>query len=880
MDIKEKAYRKTVEEKLRQQGQPDLDAAVREAQEYIGALGDLDEALLQKVRADLEIELQERVRQISDPYILSQQQVDWYGEDTHSGIHWPALATYLHEKKGFSEEAVGSISKSSHEVVSRLGDPSHREFDVRGLVVGYVQSGKTANMTGVIARAADAGYNLVVILAGTTDKLRHQTQERLEGDLIARNPHNWQQLTKRNEYSADGTLSESGDYRGHTSKQLPNVARDVSMIAVIKKHSALLRRLIEDIKNTNSPLRNRLKMLVIDDEADQASPNAGKCDEDPTITNRCIRQLLNSLHAVSYVGYTATPFANILINPFRENVKDEDESHLEDLYPRNFIISLPKPTGYFGAEQIFGRDPIDAEDEAEDGIDIIRNIDTVELERLHPDDGKMNLDNVPSLRTAIRWFLLVISARLARGQDEKHSSMLVHTSHKINDHEDLYPLINGEIDYLRRNLNSPSVRTELRELWAVETAKVPASEFDNQELVFEELEAKLGLAADRVVIVVENSQSDERLSYGEDAQAVIAIGGNILARGLTLEGLAVTYFARNSRQYDTLLQMGRWFGYRGGYEDLVRLWMPQKVSDAFRQLALVEHELRLEIEEYAQRKARPVDFAVRIRTLPGLQVTGRNKMRHADIADIDYRGLHLQTIRFPRLDEVTLKRNWQAASSLAEKAKLSDTCLIGEVGASDITAFFHEYSVDASHRDLSSEWLEQYIRVNSEILANWSVVIVQPSSQDRPLAECHLGSVTPRLMRRSRIRNTSPEIADIKALMSRADIMADVPVSQRPQSPDWKQWNWSQMKQERETILGARPMLLMYPIDRCSEPLPTRKGTNQRTALDASFDVLGIGLVFPQFGVGTRKKATRYIRVNLHRGSFLTSDDEEEFGVG
>lgn len=873
MDVKEKAYRDTVEQYLRQQADPDLEAAVTETRQYFEALGALDAALLDKVRELLKAELQKRVRQIRDPYILSQAHASWYDEEQHWGIHWPALSTYLYETKGWSIEAVGSISRSSHDVVAELGDPATDEFDVRGLVVGYVQSGKTANMTGVIARAVDAGYNLVVVLAGTTDKLRHQTQERLESDLVGRNPHNWQQLTKRNEYASDGSLIESGDYRGEASKKLPNIASNVTMLAVTKKHSALLGRLIADIKNTPPPLRNKLRMLVIDDEADQASPNAGKYDEDPTITNRRIRELLNALPAVSYVGYTATPFANVLINPFPESVQDEDENHLEDLYPRSFIISLPKPVGYFGAEQIFGRDPVDAEEEGGDGIDVIRNITPAELEKLHPNSGGMNLGDVPTLRTAIRWFLLVVAARLARGQSEKHSSMLVHTSHKIDDHEDLYPLIKGEIDSLKKDIGKAQLLSDLRALWVSEGEKVSPAEFGNEPVTFAQVTDFLDKAINRISIAVENSQSDDRLSYESAPQAVIAIGGNILARGLTLEGLAVTYFTRNSRQYDTLLQMGRWFGYRDGYEDLVRLWLPEKVSDAFRQLALVEHELRQEIEEYAFRKARPIDFAVRIRTLPGLQVTGRNKMRHAATANIDYRGLHLQTIRFPRVEKNILKQNWEAGATLAARAEVDIGNFIGEVGVNAIVEFFRDYIVHSSHRDLTSEWLEEYIRINSDALPRWSVVVVQPADQKRPKADINLGPVVPRLVKRSRLDGTDPKVADIKALMSRSDIMADVNEDLRPKSSDWKNWDWSSLKSKREELVGPRPMLLLYPIDKHSTPASTTK-ESKRTALDASHHVLGVGLVFPQLGVQANNKPTKYIEVDLKHGGFHESEED------
>ena len=880
MDVKEQAYRNTVEQYLRQQAEPDLDAAVNETRQYFEALGVLDSDLLDKVTNVLRAELQSRVRQIKDPYILSQAHSHWYDEQERSGIHWPALSTYLHQTKGWSTEAVDSISKSSHDVVAKLADPATAEFDVRGLVVGYVQSGKTANMTGVIARAVDAGYNLVVVLAGTTDKLRHQTQVRLEGDLIGRNPYNWQQLTKRNEYAPDGSLSESGDYKGEASKKLPHIAPGVTMLAVTKKHSALLKRLIGDIKNTPALLRNKLRMLVIDDEADQASPNAGKDDEDPTVTNRRIRELLTSLPAVTYVGYTATPFANVLINPFPENVVDEDENHLEDLYPRSFIVSLPMPTGYFGAEQIFGRDPVDAEDEGGDGIDVIRDIPIDELENLHPGSGGMSLQEVPTLKTAIRWFLLVVAARLARGQAGKHSSMLVHTSHKIDDHEDLQPLIEGEVNLLRRDITSSALLRELQALWADEGERVAPTEFGNESVTFEQISDHLVAAVKRISIVVENSQSADRLSYENAPQAVIAIGGNILARGLTLEGLVVTYFTRNSRQYDTLLQMGRWFGYRDGYEDLVRLWLPEKVSEAFRQLALIEHELRQEIEEYAYREARPIDFAVRIRTLPGLQVTGRNKMRHATTANIDYRGLHLQTIRFPRLDEKTLKQNWNAGARLASRAGVDPVSLVGGVSVSAVIEFFREYVVHSSHRDLSSEWLEEYIRVNSDALRNWSVVIIQPEDRKRPQAGIALGPVVPRLVRRSRLDGTDPTVADIKALMSRSDVMADVEEGLRPVSGNWRNWDWSRLKSAREQLVGPRPMLLLYPIDRRSEPV-TKSKPGRRAALDASHHVLGVGLVFPQLGVQADNKPTKYIEVDLRRRGFYdTGEDVPETDHG
>ncbi len=864
-------YRERIEEYLREQADPDLDRAIEKTREFFRPFGPVDEGLIAEVREDIERQLWENIRRIRDPYILSKARRSWYDESKHVGIHWRALVGYLEREKGWSAHVISSLSKSSARVVAELGDPSESEFDVRGLVVGHVQSGKTANMTAVIARAVDAGYNFVVVLAGTTDKLRHQTQVRLEEDLLARCPYNWHRLTSRNRYGDEGRMIGSGDYSGQPARQLPKIEADQAMIAVMKKHPAQLRRLLQDMRNSFGPVRNRWRLLVIDDEADLASPNAGKTDEDPTITNRLIRELLRELPTVSYVGYTATPFANILINPFPTGVAGDDEGCLEDLYPRDFIIALPRPDGYFGTEDIFGRAPANAEDEGADGMDVVRDVGPDEARLLSASGTGASLDRAPGLRNAIRWFVLAVGARLARGQGAQHASMLVHTSHKIDDHSQVQKMVESEIEMLRKRIGEPPLTKELRELWEAEAARVDPAAFGNRPLTFDAIRRHLREALDRLRVAVENSQSEERLSYEGEATAVIAIGGNILSRGLTLEGLTVSYFARRPVQYDTLLQMGRWFGYREGYEDLVRLWMPKGVSNAYRQLALVEHELREEIEEYAERKARPIDFAVRIRTLPGLQVTARNKMRHARTASIDYRGMHLQTIRFPRLDSKTLRHNWDAGSRLVARAGIRGAKNIGVVDVHAVLAFFSDYIVHPSHRELSSEWLERYIRENSSILGEWTVGVVGPSNPDAPAAGRRLGEIRPRLVRRARLRGTEDDVADIKALMSRSDILFDVPEEKRPAEPGWAGWEWARLKKWRENAVGQRPLLLLYPIDRRSEP---RSSGGARVALDAAEDVLGIGIVFPQHGVDAGRSPTRYIQVNLDQTCFADEDND------
>jgi hypothetical protein len=879
------AYRKRLEELLRIQTDPDLVNAVRMLREELEGFGaPIDEDSLSQVAASLRDEVEARVRRVRDPYVLQADRRDWYVDAANGAIHWPALKEYLAREKGWDKDNIQSIGQSSRRVVQKLGDPKEAESDVRGLVVGYVQSGKTANMTAVIARAVDAGYNLVIVMAGMTDALRHQTQLRIEKDLYRRAPHNWHFLTQTNTYDADGRQLTSGEFVGHTGRKLPPLRRDVAMIAIIKKNAAPLNKLVDDITDTPAPTRNRLRALVIDDEADQASPNAAETDQQPAPINLAIRTLLKSLNSMSYVGYTATPFANVLINPWPEGVVDETGERLDELYPRDFIISLPRPEGYFGAEQIFGRDPTNAEDEEYDGLRIIHDVPTDDMTSLVPksrdvDDFEATI--VPSLATSLSWFVLTVATRLFRGHGSEHMSMLIHTSNRVAVHNETGRAVQDWIRDFQEGLAKPELLEELARLWERERSVIPRGEFENSLPDFKEISPWLESASERLEIAIENSPSEARLSYEGEPRAWIAIGGNILSRGITLNGLAVTYFLRASRQYDTLLQMGRWFGYREGYEDLVRLWLPEALQKNYRRLALVEHELRQEIEEYALRKATPLDFAVRIRTLPGLQITGRNKMRHAVIADMDFSGLHLQTIRFPKDNKVLLEKNWNAAGKLLSAIGFSDSQTVGhEIKRERIVAFLREYEIDESHRGFTSEWLEQFIEKNPEMLETWSVVLVQPSSGDRKVSEISLGPISsPSLVNRAPlVERRTDALVDIKALMSRADVLADLQQELLPDEPGWSSWGWPRLKKWREDQIGKIPLLLMYPIDRHSRK---KEGSVSRTDMQMEHHILGIGIVLPEaIRSQQRARAVKFISVPLpERDPGEVFDDEDDADV-
>ncbi|WP_269514489.1 Z1 domain-containing protein [Brevundimonas subvibrioides] len=761
---------------------------------------------------------------------ILRERPEWYHGPQPGDHHWSALKTYLTGAKGWDEETVDVIDGASSEVVSLLENPRQQTFSSRGLVVGYVQSGKTANMTAVISKAVDRGYSLILVFAGLTDKLRQQTQRRLEADIVKRHPSLWHLLT---------TTDIKGEFQIPAQGHL--MGMDRAQIAVMKKNVAPLERLLKVIDKTPASDMRRLKVLLIDDECDQATVNSASKEMDMSRINEQIRLILKALPSVSYVGYTATPFANVLINPYADQTDT-----LDDLYPRDFITALPLPEGYFGTQKLFGRTPADPENPQpdEEGMDVVREVTADEEAKLQAPSQKAQatfvVEMTASLEKAILYFIASCAARRARGQEQEHMSMLVHTSSAIIMHERVAALIEGWLDENRKALvnGTGAICTALEQVWNEEAGRVARPSGSE---MFSEISGFVPAVLEALHVPVENGASDDRIDYNSGPVTYIVVGGSILARGLTLEGLCVSYFLRTSNQYDTLLQMGRWFGYRNGYEDLPRLWMPEALRVRFQSLAAVEAEIREDIGSYSrQPMVTPMDFAVRIRRIPGMAIVARNKMRHARRVSIGYWGRHLQTIRFARKNAELLEANWKAASRLVEAAGAEgsrDTSftrpLFRDVPRSAVIRFIRDYSIDATHQDLDTGLLLQFLEQDHPALQHWNIgVVTSPdgASSAEPLGD--LGPVS--MVRRSRLSGLDA-LADIKGLMSRADIAFDVP-------GDTGDGDWEELKTERREALGERPLLLLYPIDRAS---PAKAGSKARVAMDAVHDVIGLGLVMP-----------------------------------
>lgn len=824
-----------------------------------------------EMEKNLALALEHVVASLEDVEILRRNslvknRVEWYKGPGPKDLHWPALKGYLANSKRWDKDAIASIDESSSEVVSLLANPCNEGFRHRGLVVGYVQSGKTANMTAVIAKAVDAGYNLIVLLGGVTNKLRAQTQRRIEIDIVNRHRHLWQLYT---------TEHDDGDYtypaNGSFTMPVPGRAQLVVMKKITSRLETFRKTIVDDKGKPKTPLAilRQLKVLLIDDECDQASVNSSNNDYDMTRINAEIRKIIRALPAVSYVGYTATPFANVFIDPYPLNQND-----LDDLYPEDFITTLPRTEGYFGAREVFGSAPANPdglESPEEAGRNMIRNVPTEKLTLLRPsragDKDSFHPQMTEELEKAILWFLLSCVIRRARGQADMHMTMLVHTSPYIIQHNRMAELIRSWIEENRDELasESGSLHLKLKQLFQEETDLVPLEHPGID--IRDDLALHLESILEALEIAIENGESFERLDYTQEPKTYIVVGGTVLARGLTLEGLSVSFFLRTSMQYDTLLQMGRWFGYRHGYEDLPRLWTTADLASNFRALAQIEEEIREDITNYRKHGVTPKEFAVRVRAIPGMAITAASKMRHAYRSNISFEGRHVQTIRFDHQSHSIVTGNWDAAARFVDEIASRRQVevqggdkrrLVRDVSLLEIRKFLTAYDICEHHMDLKKDLLLGYIDQTAGNLQTWNVGIITPEGDQKsatPLGV--LGHVN--AGRRSRLASNERGYADIKALMSKRDILIDAEDQDAPKTVD----SWSEIKASRPPV----PLLLLYVIDGKS-----RAQSKSRVDLDAVGDLIGVGIVFP----GTPDQAGDYYAVELDAPVPEQIESEEE----
>lgn len=804
--------------------------------------------------------------------------------DASTGYYWQRQRQYLVARLHRSIVEVESLDRATDTVLAHLEDPrpgGQAQFNVRGLVVGHIQSGKTANFSALIAKAADVGYKLVVVLSGIHNALRQQTQRRLAREFgLVEGGVGIPEVGRR--WVAFTTDELAGDFHaGHANAAV--LQGNDHVLLVVKKNATVLRRLIQWM---GGHVPAQLPVLIIDDEADQASINtrgnrppleevadlapddiewANQAEElNPSIINGLIRQLLASFKRVSYVGYTATPFANVLINH-----EAMDREVMQDLYPRDFIISLPKPVGYVGADCLFGRGPLAGEEDDILGLDVIETVADLDVDLVAPTGDLENFDPAlpASLRTAFLDYVLAIAGRARRrGNLDFAASMLVHTHHRTRVQNRIAELVRGHLDHVRQQwrYDRASIRPAIRERWESRFRPLIQNVNPGLDATFEQVEEHITqLLRHPLTVLVLNSESDDVLDYDVDPRLkAVLIGGNRLSRGLTLEGLLVSYFVRRTYYCDTLLQMGRWFGYREEYVDLTKLWTTEELAGLFRDVALAEEELRREIARYERERLTPLDFGPLIRCHPAMLVTSPAKMGSAEVTAISYAAQLVQTVNFrleaPAWLEHNLGVTRRFLSQLGRPTIVEPARFVWEgVEARRVLAYLADYQTDPRNTFIDARMLREYIaRQNAhEELLRWWVAVVSQISGGR-LGDEDLGIEGHSAIHTISRAQLAHQPGSIGALVNPATAAG------KPGSGDEEVGLTGNQQIHARTVVNgqfslgqalrterdpAEGLLLVYPISRHSKP---RQGSTRRVPLFDNPDrdgrtVIGIAIVFP-----------------------------------
>ncbi len=683
-------------------------------------------------------------------------------EKKSSWAFWNRYVEYLRKDKGFPEASIDQIDKLTEDVLDHLFDPHIKNvvIDKKGLVVGQVQSGKTANYTGLICKAADVGFGIIIVLAGIHNNLRSQTQNRLDegflgfDTMFSRKAGAGQsigvgKISGFSEAVANSitTSAEKGDFTKRGADSLGvNFRTPTPILLVIKKNVSVLKRVVTWLQSVSPDKQIDSKaVLMIDDEADNASINTNKKDEDPTKINDNIRQILGKFSRSAYVGYTATPFANIFI-PLEP----------DDLFPRDFIINIPAPNNYIGPDKVFGTSVIPDEGN-DDLLPIVTTISDYEsfVPTAHKKNAKKpSFDDIPeSLKTAIKCFIVTCAIRIARGQGKKHNSMLIHVTRFQVWQNVIKELVEKLFKYYKAEIEAedPSIMEEFRCVFEEDsesyksycsvTNEILSSSFKDidkkiKKHTWDEIRPLLYPAVQKIEVKSINGSSADSLTYYDNEEngiSVIAIGGDKLSRGLTLEGLSVSYFLRASKMYDTLMQMGRWFGYRPGYVDLCRLFTSEELNDWFRHITLASEELRAEFNHLFEIGGTPDNYALKVRTHPGcLQITSLSKRRYTHDLQVSWAGRLVETYQLQK-DKNVCKSNLLGTDDFicnlgnAERPKGREECYLWRsVSPDDICEYLSKFKVGKNLIKVNLDYICEYIRElnKHEELSSWSVALM------------------------------------------------------------------------------------------------------------------------------------------------------------
>lgn len=827
---------------------------------------------------------------------------------------WQLYREYLLETKHFSEDSVNKIEDSSINILKRLSLDTQETGPVKGMVIGNVQSGKTANMAALMAMAADWGFNMFIVLSGTIESLRKQTQHRIFNDL---NNHYgnlyWNSLEHLSKKSSIGyRLSDLRLEKGSKQKYL----------TVCLKNKNRLTDLIQWIEQDKNQIQN-LRVLVIDDEADQAGINTGDVfsdEERSAISNLVINlvycrdeKAVNSetntfnghYQAMNYIGYTATPYANFL-----------NENGPDTLYPCNFIRTLDLPDSYFGPDRYFETDLYseNTEKETENSrqLDVIRIISAEDEVKIKTLQKKGSGELPSSLKDAVCWFICMAAAM--RYYDyKKPVSMLIHTSQKKNDHKIIADTLKS---WLENDLDQILIRC--RKIYSEESKRFtlesfvdhyPEYEYPIEEVwdypIYENIEVYIKELLGDINSIMMNKEGDLkyirgihiciddsanngideegkhiRLAYPEDnsenkpdfASAFIVIGGNTLSRGLTLEGLVSTFFLRTVKQMDTLMQMGRWFGYRRHYELFPRIWMTEDTEEKFELLTDVDNDLRDQIYRMEIAGMEPDDFNLALMSSPKvtwLRLTAKNRMQMAEKTEYDFSGMDMQLTVYSK-DSAVQKKNISVTYNFIKNmgpgyriSSNSPDYIWENISYEDINEFFSngfqvcDTSRSFQQMNVLNDWIER--QTEDKKLLKWNVILcgtkITDEIPDKRIWEPAFGIKIGKIERSC--KSESMDQINIGVLSNKKDYLADI----KEDEVEPKTWNEMKIQAKasknyyeyrKKAGRDKIPLFLIYIIAKDS-----KASRNGRKPLNLENDLIGISMVIPGIR-GTNKAVTRY----------------------
>lgn len=810
---------------------------------------------------------------------------------------WMALRTSF-ANNGISSKSIREIESSAHSVLQCLAEDTRQREPIKGLVFGSVQSGKTANMEALISMAADTYWNIFIILTGTIESLRIQTRDRFRRDLKNTTSISWRHIDLSGEDRRFTTTSMSLNAKG-------DFTHGSRYVITCLKQKSRLKKLIEWLYADKDQAR-RMRVIVIDDEADQASINTApildgedreEYEQARKEINRLIVCLANGLlsdgseppielQAMNYISYTATPYANVLNEPPGES-----------LYPKDFVHSLSAPDEYFGINVIFGNNEYVDDDgnPLAPGLDIIRQIPDNDADDIKLSHKESRGAMPPSMKNSICWFLCC-AAVLRHNGHHKPISMLVHTSNKGIDHDVDYALVHS---YLTKT--SPNViLDECREIYAEECPRFTfddlARDFSSYGLLsqvrkdlpsFEDISQKIGELINEVGnitfagneelryvnginICIDNCFSDRsapenvkmRLVYPSSSQLAsmskapvfIVIGGNTLARGLTIEGLVCTFFARNTSQADTLMQMARWFGYRKGYELLQRVWLTDEITQKYRALSKVEMNLKEEIKRFAELGMRPDQLGVKVRTMPEVRkfmLSAKNKMQSANPCEFNFTGYSFEVTEFDSSVD-KLKRNIDLTERFLTDASKNHEVTAGtnavvwkNIATADVLEYISEYDL-SEHSSVTpndlltlSNWIK-----NPDLnqISSWNVAVAGKMASPSGPWSCPGTPELPRVERTKLLKHQN--YIDVGSLRSGADALCDI--DEGALTPEQKRIlndggrNANAIAKRAMLGMEDTPLLLIYRIDAASE-----RKTKTRCPIGTQCDIISFSVIIP-----------------------------------